>query len=115
MNPHLKKFKILTTWITEDRIENLLEGTLYLREAFKFIELLLTLDTNRFDYKLTSGFKGFSHFKEGQNMFKDIELEMTSEQELRNVVEFFNNSVKYSEIFNIQELTSTSLKIQLKG
>ena len=113
MNPYLKKFKSLTTWITDDRVENLLEGTLYLKEAFKFIELLLVLDENNFEYELVSGFKGKTHFKEEQNMFKDIVIEV-SEQELRNVVEFFNSSVKYNETFSVQELSNTNLKIQLR-
>ena len=113
MNPRLKKFKILTTWVTEDRVENLLEGTLYLKEAFKFIDLLLALDNQKFSYKLVSGFKGFTHFKEKQNMFKDIVLEVSSEQELKNVVEFLRNSVKYNEIFNVSE-SNTILNIQLK-
>ena len=72
MNPKLKKFKVLTTWVDDNKVENLLEATLFLNEAFKFIELLLLLDERSIKYKVLEGFKGYTTFKEDCNKFKDI-------------------------------------------
>ena len=113
MNPKLKKFKSLTTWVEENKVENLLEATLYLNEAFKFIELLLLLDEKSIKYKVYEGFKGYTTFKEDCNKFKDIVLEM-SDDDLRNVIEFFNNSVKCKEIFKTLVIDENHIKIEVQ-
>lgn len=113
MNPKLKKFKILTTWVEESKVENLLEATLYLNDAFKYIDLLLLLDENSIKYKLVSGFKSYTIFKEECNMFKDIVLEV-SDDEIRNVIEFFNNSDKCNEFFKTQIIDKNCIKIEIR-
>jgi len=113
MNPKLKKFKVLTTWVEDNKVENLLEATLYLNDAFKFIELLLLLDEKSIKYKVYEGFKGQTIYKENCNKFKDIVLEM-SDDEIRNVIEFFNNSVRCKEIFKTLVLDDNYIKIMTR-
>jgi len=112
MNPKLKKFKLLTTWVTDNRVENLLEATLYLNEAFIFIDLLLSLDENSIEYKVYEGFKGHTIFKENCNKFKDITLELANDK-IRNVIEFFNNSIEYSKIFKTEIINENFIKIEI--
>jgi len=113
MNPKLKKFKVLTTWVDDNKVENLLEATLFLNEAFKFIELLLLLDERSIKYKVLEGFKGYTIYNNNCNKFKDIVLEV-SDGEIRNVIEFFNNSKKCNEIFKTLVIDENCIKIMIR-
>jgi len=113
INPRLKKFKILTTWVEENKVENLLEATLYLNEAFRFIDLLMFLDKNSISYKVFEGFKGRTCFKENGNKFRDIVLDV-SETEIGNVIEFFNNSKKCNEIFKTSVIDERHIKVEIR-
>jgi len=113
MNPRLKKFKDLTTWVESNRVENLLEGTLFLNNAFKFIDLLVFLDENSFVYTVIEGFKGKTAFGEKENHFKDVVLQVSNER-IENVVEFFNKSAKCNEDFKVQVIDNDLIKIEIR-
>jgi len=105
LNSHLRKFKVLTTWVETGRVENLLEGTLYLKEAFKFIDLLLLFDSKKLGYELVSGFKGFTNFKDKQNKFKEIEVSSDEIGKIKSVI---------SSNFTVNELDGNKVSIRIK-
>ena len=101
----LSHFNKLTTFCKTNKSLNLLEGTLYLDEFYKFNELLNIIETNNIKYKIVSGFIGYS-IADKSILFKSIILSSNNPNNIINLID--DNIFKFT-------LKDKKIKIQLRS